>query len=532
MACANLFLCLSLGFMSDLVRLQRSSRDISRWQRAQQQVVGERYASAIPAYRDLVQRFPGVEQLWFELGLAALGNIDFALAQDAFSRAERLAPTDPSFQVLLGQQYHRLRKPDLARACFERAVKADAASVHAQLSLAAWYERERRLEQAAEAVEACLARHPGHPQALCVKALLLQRQNRHDEAEALLQRVIEQTPADVNVRVSSRHLLAVSLDQLGRYDEALRWLLESKNLLGQTANVVKMQTDYDRADRFRRELLAALTRQSVPSWRERMPRKLDPQLAFLGGHPRSGTTLLEQILGAHPSIVAIDESEAFVQQVWHPLAPMQATGPLTIEALDKLEPNHLDLLRERYFKSVLRETDGGLGGRLLLDKNPSPTAALHLWLRVLPEARVIIALRDPRDVVVSAFFQNLMLTPTNVNFLTLERTVKHYGDLMDVWLRLRELGGFDWIESRYEAVVEDPGSEGKRVTEFCGLTWHPDQASPAGAARRKVLFAPTFSDVAQPIHKRALGRWHHYAGALEPYLPRLSEYCKRLGYPI
>ncbi len=517
---------------NDLVRLQRSSRDISRWQKAQQQVVGERYASAIPAYRDLVQRFPGVEQLWFELGLAALGNIDFALAQDAFSRAERLAPTDASFQVLLGQQFHRLRKPDLARACFEQAVKADAASVHAQLSLAAWYERERRLEQAAEALEACLDRHPGHPQALCVKALLLQRQNRHQETEALLRELLDQNPADANVRVSSRHLLAVSLDQLGRYDEALRWLVESKNLLGKTANVVKMQTDYDRADRFRRELLAELTPQSVPRWRERMPSKLDQPLAFLGGHPRSGTTLLEQILGAHPSIVAIDESEAFVQQVWHPLAPMQATGPLTIEALDNLDANHLGVLRERYFKSVLRETDGDLGGRLLLDKNPSPTAALHLWLRVLPETRVIIALRDPRDVVVSAFFQNLMLTPTNVNFLTLERTVKHYGDLMDVWLRLRELGGFEWIESRYEAVVEDPGSEGKRVTEFCGLTWHPDQASPAAAARKKVLFAPTFGDVAQPIHKRALGRWHHYAGALEPYLPQLAGYCKRLGYSV
>lgn len=530
-ACANLFECLSLGFMSnDLAKLQRSSRDVARWQKAQQQVVGERYASAIPAYRELVQRFPGVEQLWFELGLAALGDIDFALAQDAFTRAERLAPGDASFQVLLGQQFHRLRKPGLARACFERAAKADAGSVHAQLSLAAWYERERRLEQAAEAVEACLARHPGHPQALCVKALLLQRQNQHQETEALLRKLIEQNPADANVRISSRHLLAVSLDQLGRYEEALRWLVESKNLLGQTANVAKMQADYDRADRFRRELLAELTLQSVAGWRERMPSKLKQPLAFLGGHPRSGTTLLEQILGAHPSIVAIDESEAFVQQVWHPLAPMQATARLTIGALDALDANRVGVLRERYLKSVLREIDGDLGGRLLLDKNPSPTAALHLWLRVLPETKVIIALRDPRDVVVSAFFQNLMLTPTNANFLTLERTVKHYGDLMDVWLRLRELGGFEWIESKYEAVVDDPGSEGKRVTEFCGVTWHPDQASPAEAARKKVLFAPTFSDVAQPIHKRALGRWHHYAEALGPYLPRLSEYCERLGY--
>ena len=119
------------GFMSnDLAKLQRSSRDVARWQKAQQQVLGERYASAIPAYRDLVQRFPVVEQLWFELGLAALGDIDFALAQDAFTRAERLAPADAfSFQVLLGQQFHRLRKPDLARRALTRGAKMDAGSV-------------------------------------------------------------------------------------------------------------------------------------------------------------------------------------------------------------------------------------------------------------------------------------------------------------------------------------------------------------------------------------------------------------------
>ena len=79
---------------------------------------------------------------------------------------------------------------------------------------------------------------------------------------------------------------------------------------------------------------------------------------------------------------------------------------------------------------------------ILLDKNPTPTSSLHLWLRVFPESKALIALRDPRDVIVSCFFQNLALTPLNANFLSLERAVKHYADLMDVWLRLRELGGF------------------------------------------------------------------------------------------
>ena len=99
-------------------------------------------------------------------------------------------------------------------------------------------------------------------------------------------------------------------------------------------------------------------------------------------------------------------------------------------------------MRRRYARSLLREISGDRSAQVLLDKNPSPTMALGLWLRVIPELKVIIALRDPRDVVVSCFFLNLVLNMTNVNFLSLERTVKHYADLMDVWLELRELGRF------------------------------------------------------------------------------------------
>ena len=118
---------------------------------------------------------------------------------------------------------------------------------------------------------------------------------------------------------------------------------------------------------------------------------------------------------------------------------------------------------------MLREVSGTSDARMLLDKNPSATMSLDTWLRLFPELKVIIALRDPRDVVISCFFLNIMLNATNVNFLSLERTVKHYSDLMDVWLRMRDLGGFAWIETRYEDVVSDMESEGRRVTEFLGL---------------------------------------------------------------
>ena len=156
--------------------------------------------------------------------------------------------------------------------------------------------------------------------------------------------------------------------------------------------------------------------------------------------------------------------------------------------------------------------------------------SLNIWLRVFPELKVIIALRDPRDVVISCFFLNIMLNATNANFLSLDRTAKHYADLMDVWLRLRALGGFDWIETRYEDLVTNLESEGRRVTEFLGLTWHPQQAAFHETNRQKFVFSPTYSDVGQPVYQRAVGRWKKYAEALAPIQKRLEPYCQAFKY--
>ena len=289
--------------------------------------------------------------------------------------------------------------------------------------------------------------------------------------------------------------------------------------------------DKRQAVRQRRSLLARLTPEMIRRWRQDAPaRPLPCPLALLGGHPRSGTTLIEQILGAHPAVRAFDESEAFVAEVGDKLAPPPPAAPLGATALDALPAARRDELRRRYLKSLFREGAGDPAAAVLLDKNPAPTASLHLWLRVFPESKVLIALRDPRDVILSCFFQNLALTPLNVNFLSLERAVQHYADLMDTWLRLRELGGFAWLETRYEDVVGGLEAEGRRVTEFLGLSWHPDQAVCHEAARRKLVYSPTYSEVAKPVHDRAVGRWRNHAAALEPLLPRLAAYLKAFGY--
>lgn len=512
-----------------LARLQLTPSDLARWEKSQEQLLGGRYGPALAGYRDLVQRYPAVAELWFELGNAATGDLDFALANQAYGRVRELAPQNPCLLSAVGNQYQGLRQLDDARACYEKAVDADPDSVDARISLAVWFEKERRLDEAWDCVEACLAKHPRDDQARYFRALLLHRKKMNAEAESALQDLIKDGPRYPYVKYAAPHLLGVVLDQLGQYDEAWRWLLEAKTKARAITDTRRLEKSYDEGCRRRRELLAGLTPEMIRRWRREPPASVEKyRLAFLGGHPRSGTTLLEQILDANPDVLAFDEPTAFLHEVENRIqfpSPSSAAG-----RLDSLPAAQRAEMRRRYVKSLLREIAGEPSAGMLLDKNPSPTTALYLWLRVFPELKVIVALRDPRDVVVSCFFLNLMLNATNVNFLSLERTVKHYGDLMDVWLRMRELGGFDWLEARYEDVVADMASEGRRVTEFLGLTWNGAQVNYYETARRKVLYAPTYHDVTQPVYQRAVGRWQRYAQVLEPVQATLARYCRAFGY--
>jgi hypothetical protein len=519
------------SLQADLANLEKSPQDLARWQKAQKQLLAGQAALALPAYQDLAKRFPTIANLWFELGTAAAADLDFDLAREAFARAEDLASTDSAVLIALGQQYHRLRQPARARACFERAARAAPASSHARLSWAAWLERERRLDDALEQAEACLTRNPRDAAALYYRAFLLHRKGRATEAHGKLSDLIQTGAGDPGVRISCLHLMAVVLDELGQYVEAMEWLLKAKALTRQHNNVAALEATYQKAARRRRSLLAQLTPEMIRRWHlgAQTP-DTSSKLALLGGHPRSGTTLLEQILGAHPSIRAFDESDAFVVEIGDRLFSADPFPPLTAAALDTLSPGRQAELRGRYFKSLFRELEGEITANVLLDKNPTPTASLPLWLRIFPDSKIIIALRDPRDVIISCFFQNLALTPMNVNFLSLDRAVQHYADLMDVWLRLRDLGGFDWIESRYEDLVAGAETEGRRVTEFLGLTWHPAQVNCHESARARFVFSPTYSEVAKPVHNRAVGRWNHYAAALEPSQPKLRGYLAAFGY--
>jgi len=493
-----------------------------RLEEARRFLLANDFAQALPRYAKLVHQCPGSAIIWYEYANAAAKMRDFREADRGWRKALELDPRNTELVGLIGHQYEAARQPEKAENCFAQAAAADPRAINPRISLAVLLEKNHRLAEARAAVAQCLAIDARDDQGRYFSALLDRRENKLEEAERGLRDLISSEPKHPFVRYACRYELAQLLDRTERFDEAMRWLGEAKEMVRALADTELLLRGYDQGAESVRKFVNAQPKTILSHWAKIFPepkRQAIPALAFLGGHPRSGTTLLEQILDAHPGVAAFDEPPAFLEV----LQPEFHKSP-------QLSSQRLNVLRRHYIEALEQELGAPANGKLLLDKNPSPTARLPLWLRVFPELRVLIALRDPRDVVLSCYFQNIPLNAANANFLSFKRLAKHYSDLMDVWLTVRQWEGFAWLETRYEDVVANLEQEGRRVTEFLGLNWHEDQAQFHQKSLRKQLYSPTYQDVTRPVYSRSVARWHAYEKYLAPILPALEPYCRAFGY--
>src|SRR5262249_14942447 len=269
-------------------------------------------------------------------------------------------------------------------------------------------------------------------------------------------------------------------------------------------------------------LAEAVTEGDLARWAESARELPQRKVALLTGFPRSGTTLLEQILDSHPGLVSSDEREAFARDIFPAMWMTPQTPKPTLAALDAMPPARGAQQRDRYFRYMEAALNQPIGDRVHLDKNPPFTLLIPAVLRLFPEMKLLIALRDPRDVILSCFMQYLPLNTNSVCYLSLERAAERYALDLGVWLRLRSLLPNAWLEVRYEDTVHDLEREARRSLDFLGLPWDPQVLGYRERMRTKAVSSPTYEAVAQPLYTRAIGRWKNYARYLEPCLPRLE----------
>jgi Flp pilus assembly protein TadD len=454
---------------------------------------------------------------------------DYPAAERYMEKAVQLSPERARTLGEAGQVCLEFDSVEMALGYLQRASQKKGVSIGALMTLADIYARDKRIDEAAELVARAAQIDPKDPRVRLEEASLTRLRGNIQQAESLFRELLANTGSGVPVRVRAFYDLASILDSDGRYDEAMTALLEAKALLRPHAGPFAATLHHMQSRA--KEMEQTITTAVMDRWRADVD-KLQPlrRIALLCGHPRSGTTLLEQVLDAHSDVTSAEETKMMHDDAYLPLIRDFPEGTSILQALDTVPPSIICYARENYFRSMELFLRRKIEGRLLLDKNPAVNLMIPMVVRVFPETKFLIAVRDPRDVVVSCFMQALPLTPISSAYLSIDGTVNQYSNVMGFWLEMAPRMADRWRYVRYEEMVDDLPAVARSVLEFLGLSFEENVLKFYEHARTKRVNSPSYADVKKPLYKTAVGRWRNYQKYLEPYMGRLEPLLKAFNF--
>ncbi len=502
--------------------------DVPELQQARALWQANRFDEALELFEGAVRKYPQNLVALVDASRALGARFEITRAEAIVDRLAKVAARNPELLHLAGQSYRMIFRPDKAIQCFERVLAQSRQIPDAQLELAVLYERRHRVAEALTLIEDCLRAAPDYLEAELFKGRLLRRLKDSAGADALFRDLSVNEQAHPQVRAQAWTEIALKQDQEGDYDGAMASLLEAKELLQPFAGALLEESEALQGHV--RNLAESLTPAHFQRWVEVAKVFPQHQQAVLASFPRSGTTLIEQVLDSHPGLVSSDEREAFGRDIFPAIWRTPTTPLPTAASLDAAPRERLAAQRERYFAYMAAALNESIGDRVHLDKNPSLTPLLPGMLRLFPEAKLLIALRDPRDVVISCFMQYLPLNTNSVCFLTLERTAKRYAHDLKLWLTLREKIVSPWLEVRYEDCVGHLEREARRALDFLGLPWDPGVLAYRDRLKTKAVASPTYEAVSRPLYTSAIGRWENYRKHFESGLEILQPCVAAFGY--
>lgn len=482
-----------------------------------------RMDDAIASYRTAVSCNPNLPQLHHNLGnaLRDIGYLEDAIT--SYEQALALKPGDPLTLTGLANALSDLGDLDAAIANFEAALDVDPDLAAALTGLGTLYERTNRLDQAITCADRARSTAPDDREVAILSAILLRRRERFDEAIALLEPVAD---SDLESRQSSvvHNELGKLEDRMHNADAAFRHF----ELANQAQARAEPQYGIWR-ERFLdqiAEIDQVLGADWVGTWAPVSAEEENEAPVFLVGFPRSGTTLLDQILDSHPAIQVMEEKPALESVVADARQRLEGYP----RSIADIGPQDAGELRDLYHAEVARHLTRR-AGTLLVDKMPLQLAQLPFIARLFPTARVVLALRHPCDVVLSNFMQHYRLNNAMANFLTIEDAARCYVRVMSLWQNCVAWLPISAHTVRYEDVVTDFESEIHRLLTYLDIDW--DDAVLAfdrHAKAREIINTPSYQSVTEPINRQAMFRWKRYERQLGPVLPDLQPFVSAFGY--
>jgi tetratricopeptide (TPR) repeat protein len=429
--------------------------------------------------------------------LIALNRPSAAVA--AADRAEQLAPVDSLTLDTIGVVYSRTGFHDRAIPLFERAARQDPSNSSYAYNLASSQQFQGDFEAAEQNYRRAIALDPDHYRAYSSMVRLYRATETRNDLDAL-NAAFERLGSNPEAALNVGHALAKQHEDLGDYPTSFDWLVRAKSGRRET---LRTKIDEDRA-LFR---AAAATN---PDARDAAGNTSDEPI-FIVGLPRTGTTLVDRILGSHPEVFSAGELTNFAT-----LVKQAARTPsnLVLDAATLQAAKDLDI--HRLGRTYIDSTRPRTGHTLrFTDKMPLNFFYAGLIARALPNARVICLRREAMDTCLSNFRQLFATGFSYYNYAyDLEDTGRYYLLFDELIAHWREhLPSDRFTEVHYEQLVADQEAQSRRLVEFCGLDWDPACLE---FHRNEAPVATASSvQVRSPIYATSIGRWKRYGNRVD-----------------
>ena len=517
-----------------LVRLEPS--DTEAWsQLAELRLKRDELAGAVKALSEAILRAPHradlvQRRLELLLDLGVVGTT-VRFVDEAIARF----PAHPDLRVLAARTCFHGSDMEGAIGHVDAALAADPGHVRARTTRASYRMMGRDYAGAREDAEIVLSRHPSEPAALTMRARVSLAEGDAAAACADLDRALERTDGVPDELRGSTHLLrGAARDARGDHAGALEDYVEGQRRM----HLVRRFRVADGAGFLAgvQERYEALAEGSplvseAASWPAEVAPDAPLQAAppvFVFGFPRSGTTLIERILGGHPQLIPTDESNLFGAVL--SAVKRRFDG----RAAHQLSEAEVLFLRGLYASKASKFGVDSEQGVRVIDKLPLNFIHIALIRRVFPDAAVLMVIRDPRDCVWSCFVQSFAPNAAMVNTMSVEDTAAMYHQTMRLWLRAkRNLPRLMATETHYESLVRDDLEKGARsLCEAAGVPWDPAVLDYRAGLSGQVVRTPSSVAVSQPVTGRRVARWQKFRAAMDPILPVLDPYVKHFGYAL
>ncbi|MDE2255966.1 MAG: tetratricopeptide repeat protein [Betaproteobacteria bacterium] len=468
-----------------------------------------RHEEAVQAFQAAVDAKPESAEAHCNLGtaLGMLGMMHEAVPH--YEAALRLQPDLLKAKVALADAWWQMpgRSQD-ALVFFQTLHAEQPGNAHVAVHLADVLEKFGRFQEAADVLRPLLGENMSYPRFITLYALVLSRLGESQQGIALLGQWLnseEGRRTPLERRIAAHFLLGDIHDRLKHYDQAFLHYSTGNRLKPARFDMAKHTQIMD-------QVIAIFS----AGFMAKAPRsgRSEPLPVFIVGMPRSGTSLVEQILASHPQVYGAGELPDLAGIAGHLHERMGSSEPypacipgVSVAVLDELAAGYLAQLRT-LDPQAARVTD----------KMPHNFLRLGLVALLFPGARVIHCRRDPVDTCLSIYFHNFNnqhayaydLTHLGLYYREYERLMAHWTAVLDIPI----------LELRYEDLVSDPESKTRELIAFCGLEW--DDVCLNFHASERFVSTPSYNQVRQPIYKKSVARWRGYEKHLGELLAALG----------